>query len=219
MDTLDLGGGHWLRADAARSLMRCWDAGCPKGITDAGRTPAEQQARYDAYKAGTGNFAWPPTSPNANHVGGLAVDLPLAGRTWMRAHGAGGTRLKPIFNEWGWSGVENELWHYNYDPKHDKHLEDDVALSNEDIAKIVNAINTSTPRGYEHSGLAREAASMSGYGEDTPPQHSFTPLYAQATLKAANAILKAVKALSVGQIDYAKLANAVNDDAAARMKD
>ena len=123
--------GHWLRSDAAASFLRMVKAaGTGEGLVVGGRTYAEQKKLYDAYRAGRGNLAAKPGT--SLHESGLAIDVtrksPL--QLWM-VHGsdpmkvtkAGTTRAA----EYGWlRTVPSEAWHFSYDPKRDKHLNDEA---------------------------------------------------------------------------------------------
>lgn len=104
--------GDWLEAGAAASYLRARAAGLPAGVTDAGRTNAEQWDVWRDYLAGRlkATAAYPGTS---KHEKGNALDLPEPARAWMRAHGA----------EYGWvkDRVANEPWHFEYDATKDKH--------------------------------------------------------------------------------------------------
>lgn len=96
-------------------------AGCPTGgITDAGRTYAEQKAIYDQWKREVvlpvsqrrykATAAKPGTS---KHETGRALDLAGAALAWVRAHG----------REYGWLAdrVKGEPWHVEYHAAYDKH--------------------------------------------------------------------------------------------------
>ena len=103
--------GHWLRADAAASYQRARAAGAPAGITDAGRTEAEQDALWR--KQGHLGLASRPGSPQALHQHGIALDLPPAARAWFVAHG----------REYGWTRPfpSVEPWHFVYALALDQH--------------------------------------------------------------------------------------------------
>lgn len=100
--------GHWLRDDAAASYQRMRAAGLPAGgITDAGRTRAEQEALYARYLRGE-LVAYAARPGTSKHETGCALDLDGAARAWVRQHG---TRF-------GWlrDQVRNEPWHMEYVP-------------------------------------------------------------------------------------------------------
>lgn len=106
----------WLRADAAASYTRMLTAGMPTGgITDAGRTNAEQWQLWWAYLRGelAATAAYPGTSL---HETGLALDLTGAALAWVRAWG----------RPYGWviDTVPGEPWHVVYVPELDQHRND-----------------------------------------------------------------------------------------------
>lgn len=139
MDAVYIGttnyGKHYLSAPAAASWFRMVRDGCPPGgITDALRTPAEQEAVfrkhyttnyaasakidrrqwngqfwYRAYRPGT-KTPWPsaatPGSPQARHVAGLSLDLNGATKAWVRANGYRYGWIKDL--------VSGEDWHMEY---------------------------------------------------------------------------------------------------------
>lgn len=98
--------GHWLAPAAAASYQRMRAAGMPAGgITDAGRTYAEQAAMYARYLRGEllATAARPGTS---KHETGNALDLSGPAQAWVREHGAA----------FGWQRdrVAREPWHMEY---------------------------------------------------------------------------------------------------------
>jgi hypothetical protein len=123
----------WLDAPAAASYDRMLADGCPVGgITDAGRTSAEQWEMWLAYKAGRlkATAAYPGTS---KHESGRAVDLTGSTLAWVRAHGV----------DYGWirDAVKNEAWHIEYMAAWDTKgkttaQEDDMPLSAEERAAL-----------------------------------------------------------------------------------
>lgn len=104
--------GHWLSPPAAASYQRCRAAGAPGGITDAGRTEAEQAQLWR--KQGHLGLASRPNSPQALHQHGIALDLPAAARLWFVAYGP----------EHGWYRPfpSKEPWHFVYHLTLDRHL-------------------------------------------------------------------------------------------------
>lgn len=132
--------GHWLRADAAASYLRMVKAaGTGEGLVVGGRTFAEQKALYDAYKAGRGNLAAKPGT--SLHESGLAIDVtrksPL--QLWM-VHGSDPMKVTATGTtraaEYGWfRTVPDEAWHFSYDPKRDKHVNDDYVPKHAEPAK------------------------------------------------------------------------------------
>lgn len=121
--------GHTLRADAAASYLRMLAAGMPAGGVDVFmRTLAQQQALYDAYRAGRGPIAAKP-SAGAPHIDGRAMDLqttrngvyaPSAAHRWLTAGGDGASKPKTgeklRAHDYGWRRtVPSERWHFEYD--------------------------------------------------------------------------------------------------------
>lgn len=123
----------WLDAPAAASYAAMRAAGMPAGgVTDAGRTFAEQTVMWAKYKAGKlrATAARPGTS---KHESGRALDLWGAALAWVRAHGAA----------FGWvsDAVPGEPWHVEYRAAADRHdtdptPEDDMPLSQADLEAI-----------------------------------------------------------------------------------
>lgn len=132
--------GHWLAPAAAASYQRMRAAGLPAGgITDAGRTHAEQTAiflaRYTPRTAGSGPYgdvatwrgvryvrtsgpssAAPPGE--SKHETGRALDLQPAQEAWVRAHPDHGWRFT----------IASERWHAEYDLGRDQHLTPDAPV-------------------------------------------------------------------------------------------
>jgi len=101
-----VGGGFWLEPSAADWYSAARLAGCPAGITEAGRSYARQVWLYGRWRAGllkAPSVARPGTSL---HETGLALDLPEPARSWMRANGA----------RFGWVAdrVPGEPWHFEF---------------------------------------------------------------------------------------------------------
>ncbi len=132
--------GHTLRADAAGSYLRMLAAGMPAGGIDIfSRTMAQQQALYDAYRAGKGPVAAKP-SPTAPHIAGIAIDAhtttagkyaPSEAHRWLTS-GGDGSKPSPFkagvpaekirANEHGWTRtVPSERWHFAYSRAADKY--------------------------------------------------------------------------------------------------
>ena len=127
-------GRHWLEPSAAASWQRMVRDGCPPGgITDAGRTDAEQIAVFLKYftqdyassakhdrRTWQGRAYWrrpgkpsaaTPGSVQARHTFGRALDLNGSTKTWVRANG----------HRYGWIKdlVPGEDWHMEYQPARD----------------------------------------------------------------------------------------------------
>lgn len=111
-----IGGGHWLRPDAAaawRALQQAAtaDLGHPIGVTDSYRSYEAQVA----VKAAKGSLAAAPG--HSNHGWGLALDLDTGG--W---HGIPMRWLQTNAHRYGWhhpdwariDGSKPEHWHWEY---------------------------------------------------------------------------------------------------------
>lgn len=139
-------GNRWLEAVAADSYARMIAAGCPGGVTDAGRDPQAQinlfLARYKPQATGSGPYgdvrhwrgtryvrvsaAGPVGVPGTSrHESGLALDLPEPARTWVRNHGAA----------YGWIGgiVKGEPWHFEYQAARDTKKPKPARTGNDDL--------------------------------------------------------------------------------------
>src|SRR5690606_6445828 len=120
MDLVALGvGKHSLRADAAASYLRMLEDGMPPVITSSTRSLAWQTKLF----RNQGKPGWPPQAArpeSSKHVwrpddaadtGGRALDLPGEARAWVRRHGS-------VYG-WAKDRVPDELWHMEYEPRHD----------------------------------------------------------------------------------------------------
>jgi len=115
MIAVQIGSGFWLDGPAAASYLRMRRAGCPPGITTAGRTYAQQAQMYEAYLAGRlPAFAAKPGT--SKHERGNAIDVPEPARSWIRAYGGGFGWLK--------DRVNSEPWHMEYQAGFDRHEND-----------------------------------------------------------------------------------------------
>lgn len=118
------------------SYQRMLAAGMPTGGIDVyRRTMAEQQALYNAYKAGKGPVAAKP-SASAPHIRGYAMDAhtttsgkydPSAAHRWLTKGGDGSSKPKAgeklQCHDYGWRRtVPSERWHFGYDVALDKVL-------------------------------------------------------------------------------------------------
>lgn len=107
MQTVAIAPGHWLSPAAAASYAAMRAAGMPAGgISDAGRTRAEQERLYQRYLRGElkATAAKPGQS---NHETGNALDMDTgsAAHTWLLKNGA----------RYGWTRpLSNEPWHWEY---------------------------------------------------------------------------------------------------------
>lgn len=148
------GSSFWLDAPVVTDYLAALKAGCPIGITSAGRDWAAQQRlrdrwlAYEAYKlyqqgygpyapyAPYANFALPPE--DSMHCLGRALDLPgrvgdkSTPRGWMRAHG----------KQFGFTPVANEDWHFDHHSTTavTAPLEDDMPLSDDDVNRVARAV-------------------------------------------------------------------------------
>jgi len=110
------------------------------GLTSSTRSLARQ---WDLYN-NRGKPGWPKYAAHpleSKHVwrpddkkdrGGRAVDVNEPTRSWLVKNGAAHGWHRPF--------AAVEPWHFEYDITKDKHLEDDVALEDSDIRKIVRAV-------------------------------------------------------------------------------
>lgn len=128
--TTQLGGGHYLRTDAAKAYLAARLDGCPPGITSSTRAESIQRAYYE----NQGKPGWPPKADrpdrskhvwrpgDRNDTGARALDLPEPARAWMHANG----------RRYGWYGwrVSGEPWHFEFEP-----WNSDVALVNRVLAR------------------------------------------------------------------------------------
>ncbi|WPF83199.1 M15 family metallopeptidase [Sanguibacter sp. 4.1] len=143
LTTLSWAPGHRLRSDAAaafESLNQAYRArfGTSISITDSYRTLAAQQHLYET--KGPGLAAVPGTS---NHGWALAVDLGgginsfgTAQHVWMVANGPAYGWIHPTWARQG--GGREEAWHFEYDGNTTPTppTEEDMPLTDTDIAKI-----------------------------------------------------------------------------------
>lgn len=143
LTTLSWAPGHRLRSDAAagfESLNQAYRArfGVNISITDSYRTLAAQQHLYET--KGPGLAAKPGTS---NHGWALAVDLGgginsfgTAQHVWMVANGPAYGWIHPTWARQG--GGREEPWHFEYDGNTTPTppTEEDMPLTDTDIAKI-----------------------------------------------------------------------------------
>ena len=111
-----VGGGHWLRTDAAAQYKKMISAARKAGVslwTNSGfRSMAEQRVLYAKWKNGTGNPAAPPGY--SNHQGGVAVDIGGVGPFGSTAY----NWLARNAGRFGFSNAEGrrvgEPWHWVY---------------------------------------------------------------------------------------------------------
>lgn len=221
--------GHWLDAPAAASYQRMRQAGMPAGgITDAGRTNAEQWDLWRAYLAGKlkATAAYPGTS---KHESGRALDLSGAALAWARAYG----------RDFGWIPdlVPDEEWHLEYRADRDKYLTtpggDDVFTDADkewfkavlrapefDVSSFDRAFDVVSRWYVDLLGrpgspgeIAERAVRIAQGGSY---QSEYRPIYDSDEAKRFRAP-KPAATPTPAAIDYAALAKAVNDDAARRL--
>ncbi len=205
---MPIGGGFWLAEDAAASYLRMRAAGCPAGITDAGRTMARQAALY----AHQGQPGWPAkadTPERSKHTRGLALDLPAGGpREWVRQHG----------QAYGWmpDRVPGEPWHLEYETNHDEYGGDDEMGAPQDVwGVIVDDPADAMPAAPASALLtgARWDAGQARFAAESA-RDGVTQLLAQL-----GALTKAVEALAAGQgLDPAAITAAARQGAADALK-
>ncbi len=110
---LPVGGGEWLRTDAAIAFKRMQQAAAREGVTlspgSGFRTMDEQRRLYALYLSGQGNLAARPGT--SNHQGGVAMDLNGVGGYGTRAYGW----LSANAGRFGFvNDVGGEYWHWTY---------------------------------------------------------------------------------------------------------
>jgi hypothetical protein len=199
----------WLEAGAGASYARMRAAGCPAGgITDAGRTNAEQWALWRAYKAGRlhATAAYPGTS---KHETGRALDLSGTALAWVRAHG--------VTYGWMHDRIKNELWHCEYEAGHDNH-----AYTGDDMTAQFE-IDVRAEMAWQRGLLTRLDADLRGElawlrGVVTPLDRDLRGDLLEKKGQLAS-ITAAVERITVGGIDYGVLADALADRLATRMAD
>lgn len=224
MTPVDLGHGRgWLDQPAAASLLRVdRQIGHPLQITDAGRTYEEQAYLRWLYEIGQGSFAAKPgESP---HEFGNAIDT--------------NERLVDILHDHGWRRpLSDEPWHFVYWPNLDNHINEEAPLP---IAKDAEMYVISSANRQAHlvgPGWARQLndeesinigaiASKATVVNDrqfdlclsvaTSGTFYGTGVSDSQVKAIADQIVKEIGTTSV-ELDYAKIAKAVNDDVSKRM--
>lgn len=113
-------GSHWLRADAAASLIACIaEAGTSSKINSSGRTRAEQQALYNRYladvRAGKKPPRWASKPGTSTHELGIAADIQTNSALWnymVAGQGAAADWTRPLL-----APPYNEKWHFEFHPQ------------------------------------------------------------------------------------------------------
>ena len=224
-----------LDTGAQASLMRMVAAGMPLQITTAYRDREYQQRLRDLYLAGKGSYALP--AGRSLHEQGLAVDFRWSASAWLDFRAAPYGWFRPT--GWNASNVATpEWWHWEYRARNDTHKGAIMAGADLQVWGYKNTAVTNKDA-YYHLLNADTAAALATWGYKNPASTGGnTDAYAHlrnASMKA-DTILAAVKGLSTPTInvpalaaeiaklipaptvDYAALAEAVNNDAAKRMQ-
>ena len=117
IDLAPIGGGFYLRADAARAFVAMRNAASNDGIalivTSAFRSMSEQQSLFDKYQSGSGNLAAKPGY--SNHQSGVAVDSQVGSSFSSPAYlwlSRNASRFR--FVNTGAAFSQREPWHLEY---------------------------------------------------------------------------------------------------------
>lgn len=118
IDLAPIGGGFFLRKDAAAAFVQMRSAANSDGVSlkveSAFRTMAEQTTLYNSFKQGTGNLA--ATPGYSNHQSGVAVDITVGGSfasaeyQWL-AQNAG---AYGFVNTGASFSAQREPWHWEF---------------------------------------------------------------------------------------------------------
>lgn len=198
------GRSAWLDKPAADAYKRMLADGCPTGgITDAGRTNAEQWDMWRAYLAGKlkATAAYPGTS---KHETGRALDLAEPARTWVRQYGAA----------YGWHAdrVRNEPWHFEWEPT--THEEDDMAWTPEErnlvehLIAMVGEVPGRTAQAVANVPVSRVEGKPTTWLQDTADTGT---LVRQLLDKPAATVA------ALNDTDLTRIAKAVTDEQARRL--
>lgn len=210
-------GRGWLRPDAAASVKRI-DAqiGHALQITEAGRTWAQQNAHYQAYKR---YLAGGPYAPIA-----LSPDAPSIHQIGAAIDTDEGQRILSVLHDHGWrqtvyrGGKLVEPWHFEYSSSRDNHHgeEPDMALNSD---TDYEAFKTMLQRALKFD------VRPNGAGADWKLGPTVFESLAGAQNKGvtedqvkaiADAVIKSIGKPTV-TLDYTAIAKAVNDEAAKRL--
>jgi len=234
------GTNEQVEAGAGASLARAVSAGCPTGgINDGYRSYLDQvvmfKSRYTVRWIGDGPYgdvrwwggvryvrtsglgmaAIPGTS---THGDGLAIDFAYQQRTWLRAHGTA----------YGWfNTIRSEPWHWEYRARNDTHKgDDDMSVDDVRIGlgqMFEEAAARSTPTGraladritnviwgYKNTNVAT--------GDKDAYFHLLNPSVDAPAVNVKALAAEIAKLIPAPTVDYAALAEAVNNDAAKRMQ-
>jgi len=232
------GTNERVETGAGASLARAVSAGCPAGgINDAYRSYADQvvmfKSRYTVRwvtggpygdvrwwggvryvrTSGLGMAAIPGTS---THGDGLAIDFAYQQRTWLRAHGTA----------YGWvNTIRSEPWHWEYQAHRDQHANDteddemDAAQAKkfDEVHWMLKRIrDADIPDLRDKAGYRVWAYKNPNVptGDRDAYNHLLNPDAIDVQALAA----EVAKLIPAPTVDYAALAEAVNNDAAKRMQ-
>lgn len=115
LDLIGIGGGHYLRRDAAFRFFEmreaAWKDGVSLQVNSSFRSHEKQQELYAMYRAGTGSLAAKPGY--SNHQSGIAVDIESSGGTnaafrWLTQNASDFDFRRT---------VPSEPWHWEYLPE------------------------------------------------------------------------------------------------------
>lgn len=209
MDLTTIAPGDSLESGAAASFERMASIrpGLRARINSAYRTPEHQDALRAKYLANPNKYPFALPASKSLHCKGLALDIDSdpanADHAWLVANGA----------QYGWRRTNKaEPWHFEYDASTDTRKDDDMATPAEVWGYKNPASKGGTEDVYLHVRSARWAAEDAAAGVKALAASIKAPAPATVDLDA----LAAKVAALVPSIDYAKLAKAVNDDAATR---
>lgn len=118
VDLSPIGGGFYLRYDAAKAFVAMRQQASSEGVTlraeSAFRTMEEQEKLYASFQQGTGNLAATPGF--SNHQSGIAVDISVGSTfaskeyRWLADNGGkyGFVNVGASFTQ------QREPWHWEY---------------------------------------------------------------------------------------------------------
>lgn len=190
---------HRLRLDAALSYLRMRRDGMPAGVTSAHRPEDEQQDLYDKWRSGNGNFALPPGE--SNHVKGIALDLPVAARAWVKEHG----------RKYGWTPVTNEPWHFDYNPALDQTAQEAIMAELKALGDDINWLKKRVGGSGTDPSIATQLAQLNAKTDAILAALGAMTGGAVDATKVAAAVDKALAD------NFAKIPDAVADELAGRL--
>lgn len=223
MVTVKVFAGATLAHGAGASRLRMIADGMPTGgIKSSYRTETAQQELYNGWvhRLPGYNFALPPS--RSKHVQGLALDMIVtsAAHKWMLTHAAA----------YGWHRTNPaEAWHWEYSgvtptPTAE---DDDMPYTEQELTNFAaNGTALALELNQAQNAVRNIVWNLTTINRDGKPVSTLQEL-ADAKTQGIIANVKAdqilaalakVSAPTTASIDYAKLAKAVNDDAAQRMQ-